>query len=142
VSVPQLTAADVQQLQHMTPAEAAHLTADLNTAYGKFGVHVGVGPSGASTLPNDATQSAARGKAILTSNQWAAGIQWDHAWVIASYRDLEPIANNVSAVVSTATWFCNKLKGGYAFACYAVGTVVASFLGKVHVTNWSSNHGV
>jgi hypothetical protein len=138
LSAPQLTKADVQQLQHMTPTEAARLTADLNAAYGKFGVHVGVGPSSASTLPN----GAAAGKATLTSYQWAAGIQWDHAWVTASYADLEPIANNASVIANTATWFCNKLKGGYAFACYAVGTVIASFLGKVHVTNWSSNHGV
>jgi hypothetical protein len=60
----------------------------------------------------------------------------------ASYADLQPIANNTSVVVSTATYFCNKLKGGIAFACYAVGNLVSYLLGKVHVTNWSNSNGV
>ena len=142
ISVPQLTKADIHQLQHMTPAEAARLTADLNAAYGKLGIRVGIGPSGTSTLPDGATRSAADGKPILTSYQWAAGIQWDHAWVIASYANLQSIANNSSVLVSTAAAFCSKLKSGYAIACAAVGNLIAYFLGKVHVTNWSSNHGV
>lgn len=143
VSVPQLTAADVQQLEHMTPAEAARLAADLNTAYGKLGVHVGVGPSGTPALPDGATQSAADGKPILTSYQWAAGVQWDHVWVIASYANLESIANNSGVIVSTAAAACGKVKSSdYAVACFAIGNLIAYFLGKVHVTNWSPSHGV
>jgi hypothetical protein len=143
VSVPQLTTADVQQLEHMTPAEAARLAADLNTAYGKLGVHVGVAPSGTPALPDGATQSAADGKPILTSYQWAAGVQWDHVWVIASYANLESIANNSSVIVSTAAAACGKAKSSdYAVACFAIGNLIAYFLSKVHVTNWSPSHGI
>jgi hypothetical protein len=142
ISVPQMTAADVQQLQNMTPAQAELLNADLTAAYGRLGVHVGIGPSGTPTLPEGTTQSAAAAQPTLTSYQWAAGIQWNHAWVTASYANLQPIANNSGVIVSTAAAFCTKLKGGYAIACAAVGNLIAYFLGKVHVTNWSSSHGV
>ncbi len=58
ISVPQMTAADVQQLQNMTPAQAQLLNADLTAIYGRLGVHVGVGPSGTPALPEGTTQSA------------------------------------------------------------------------------------
>lgn len=142
ISAPQLTRADVQQLEHMTPAQTARFAKDLDTAYGKLGVHIGIGPSGTATLPDGVTQSAEAGKAILTSYQWAAGVQWDHVWVIASYANLQPIANNSSAIVNTAVAFCPSLPKAWAIACSAVGAVIAAFLGKVHVTNWSNNHGI
>ncbi len=60
----------------------------------------------------------------------------------ASYANLEPIANNSGVIVGTAAALCAKLKSAYAIACTAIGNLIAYFLGKVHVTNWSSSHGV
>lgn len=145
--VPQLTKADVQQLEHLTPAETSRFTKDVDTAYGKLGVRVGVGTVGAPTVPGRVTQptapgNAIAGKATLTSYQWAGGVQWDHLWVTASYANLEPFANNSTVVAQAATQFCGKLPGWFSYGCYVVGTLVSYFLSKVHVTNWSSSHGV
>jgi hypothetical protein len=147
LSAPQLTKADVRQLEHLTPAEAARFTKDVNAAYGKMGVHVGVGTAGTPTVPGRVTQptgpgNAIAGKATLTSYQWAGGVQWDHIWVTASYANLEPFANNSTAVAQVATQFCGKLPGWFSYGCYVVGALVSYFLSKVHVTNWSSSHGV
>ena len=60
----------------------------------------------------------------------------------ASYANLQPIANNSSAVVGVATSFCTRLPGWFAVGCSAVGYLIAYFLSKVHVMNWSSSHGV
>ena len=142
LSVPQLTKADIRQLEHLTPAEAARFTKDVNNAYSKIGVRVGVGTVGTSTVPGRVTQPTGAGKTTLTSYQWAGGVQWDHIWVTASYANLQPIANNASAVVSTATAFRTRLPGRFAVGCSAVGNLVAYFLSKVHVTNWSGSHGI
>ena len=136
LSVPTLTKAETQQLEHATPAEVARFDQYVNAAYGKLGIHVGVGAAGTSPKP------AKVGKATLTAYQWAGGAQWDHVWVTASYADLAPFANNLGAVASAATAFCNRLPGWYGVACGAVGNIIAYFVGKFHVPNASGNHGI
>ena len=132
LTVPQLTKADIRQLEHLTPAEAARFTKDIDTAYGKLGIHAGVGTVSA---------TGAR-QARLTSYQWAGGVQWDHLWMTASYANLQPIANRLDVVAGVATQFCTKLPGWFAVGCSIVGYLISYFLSKVHVTNWSSSHGI
>jgi hypothetical protein len=144
--VPQLTLAQTKQLEHLTPAQAAQLTTILDSAFKKFGFRVGVGSSGGTPIPEPRPISP-RGNAsepgvTLTSYDWAAGVQWDHAWVIASYANLASIANNLGVVASVATAFCGKYTGKYGIVCNAIGTLIAWLLGKIHVTNWSNSHGV
>lgn len=128
----QLTKADIRQLEHLTSAEAAQFTLDVEKAYGKLGISAGVGtPSPAST-----------GQASLTAYEWSGGVRWDHIWVTASYANLEPVANHLNLVSIAATQFCTKLPGWYSVGCALVGTLMAYYLSSVHVTNWSSSHGI
>jgi hypothetical protein len=143
-SLPRPTKAEVRDLEHMTPAEASRLTNVLDLAYRQLGVRVGVAAPGSATLPSRASLSpqASSANASLTSYQWSGGVQWDHMWVTASYANLQPYANNLGAVSVAATAFCTRVPGWWGVACAAIGGLISYFLGKVHVTNWSGNHGV
>lgn len=132
LSAPQLTKADIRQLEHLTPAEATSFTKDVDAAYGKLGIHVGLGT----------VHASGAAQASLTSYQWAGGVQWDHIWMTASYANLQPIANHLDVVTGVATQFCTKLPGWFAVGCSIVGYLISYFLSKVHVTNWSSSHGI
>jgi hypothetical protein len=146
LSVPQLTKTDIQQLEHLTPTEAARFTKEVDTAYSKMGIHVGVATVGTAAVLGPYTHAArvkeSTPRTTLTSYQWSGGVQWNHLWVTASYANLQPIANNLGAVTSVATAFCTKLPGWFAVGCGAVGALISYFLSRVHVTNWSSSHGV
>lgn len=143
---PRLSRAEVQYLEHMTPAQAATLTRVINTAYARLGVHVGISRPGSDSLPANTIHGQARvttgDTATLTSVQWAAGVQWNHIWVTASYANLEPFANNFWTVVQVATSACGRLSGWWGVACSAIGSLIAIILSDVHVSNWSPYHGI
>jgi hypothetical protein len=136
LSLPTLTRAEARQMEHATPADVARFDQYANAAYGKLGIHAGVGSAGNSPEP------AKTGKATLTAFQWSGGRQWDHVWVTASYADLAPFASSLGAVASAATWFCNKLPGAWSAACGVIGSIIAYYVGKFHVPNASGNHGI
>jgi hypothetical protein len=132
VPAPQLTQADIQQLEHLTPAEEARFDRDVDAAYGKLGLQVTLGTASDPVV----------GQTSVTAYDWSGGVQWDHVWVTASYANLEPIANNMTAVVTVGTAFCARLPGYYGIGCTIVGGLLADYFSHVHVTNWSGSHGV
>ena len=128
-----LTAREISELRNMTPAQAQHLSRELNHVYSKFGMNTGV-----SSQPG---QSAG---ISLTAKTWSGGVRWDHAWITASYANLSAAAkaaNKVAEFIRVAAAACALLDGIGAVICGALGETIAYFAAKVSVTS-ATNHGV
>jgi hypothetical protein len=128
-----LTASEIRELRHMTPAQAQHLSQELSNVYSKFGMNAGV-----------SSQPAAHQGITLTAKSWSGGVSWDHAWVTASYANLSAAAraaNKVAEFIRVAAAACALLDGVGVAICAALGETIAYFAEHVQVTA-ATNHGV
>jgi hypothetical protein len=128
-----LTAHEISELRNMTPAQAQHLSQELNHVYSKFGMNTGVG-----SQPGQPTGIS------VTAKTWSGGVRWDHAWITASYANLSAAAkaaNKAAAFIRVAAAACALLDGVGEVICDALGETIAYFAEKVSVTA-ATNHGV
>ena len=134
ISVPQLTAADVQQLQYMTPAQRQHIGAELDAVFSRLGMEAGIGNPRTTVT---GTQ--------LTSYDWSGGITWNEAWATASWADLHTAMTKFhthAALLAFITTVAAAVTGGLAAAICAV--LAAGIVGLDEDGNFTpvSNHGV
>lgn len=132
--VPRLTQAEVRQLQHLTPAEAAKINQELAKAFGKLGIRAGIGRAGA----------AVPGQTALASYAWSGGVRWDHVWLTASYADLAAAArsgNKYATAFELAAPACAVIDGVGAVICAEVAAGVAALASRASFVP-VSNHGV
>jgi hypothetical protein len=131
-----LTRADIYQLEHMTPAQAARLDTGLNKVFNRFGFQVGL------STPGTPASSGTR----LVSYDWSGGVRWDHAWVTASYANLASVgkvANRYQALYYLAGVGCTIALGGIGGAiCGEIAGGIAGLANGLSGIAPVSNHGV
>jgi len=134
VSSPQLTAAQAWDLRHLTATQAAEITTELERAFSKDRIRVGLGTAGI-VVP---------GQTSLASYDWSGGVSWDHAWLTASYANLAAAAraaNKAGTVIQLASPACGLIDGVGAVICGVIANIIALLVENIHITS-QTNHGV
>lgn len=131
----QLTAREVSELQHMTPAQRQHIGAELDAVFGRLGMEAGVGDP--RNTPVTGTQ--------LTSYDWSGGVNCCEAWVTASWADLHAAMakfHSHAALLAFIAGVAAIVTGGIAAAI--CGVLALGIVGLDQDGNFApvSNHGV
>jgi hypothetical protein len=131
----QLTAREVSELQHLTPAQRQHIGAELDAVFSRLGMEAGVG---------NPRSTAVTGTQLM-SYDWSGGINCCEAWVTASWADLHAAMTKFhthAALLAFIATVAAAVTGGLAAAICVVlaGGIVA--LDKDGNFAPVSNHGV
>ena len=130
----QLTAHEVNELQHLTPAQRQHIDAELDAVFSKLGMEAGIGNPRTTVT---GTQ--------LTSYDWSGGVTWNEAWVTASWADLHAAMTKFhthAALLAFIAGVAAIVTGGLAAAI--CGVLALGIVGLDADGNFTpvSNHGV
>jgi hypothetical protein len=138
---PHLTAAEIQQVRQLTPAEAETITTELQKGFAKLGVQVGFG------TPDEAQPTGP----TLTSYDWSGGVAWDHAWITASDANLAAVANSVNGFTSKYESLFSLVSGigcGLIFSpvggivCGEIAYGISTIAAELSTLPPLTNHGV
>lgn len=129
----QLTAQQIRQLHHLSPANARQLNVEVDRVFARLGMRAGIGPK---------PTTGAR----LTAEAWSGGIHWNEAWITASYADIHSAMSKFhshAALLAFIATIAGIVTGGLASAiCYELAAGIALLDQKAGNVASVGNHGV
>jgi hypothetical protein len=132
-AVVQLTAHQIRELQHLSPAQAQKINSEIGQTFARIGMQAGIGPR------------PARGT-YLTAQTWSGGVHWNEAWLTASYADMHSAMNRFHSqadLLAFVAGVASVLTGGLAAAiCGTLALGIVLLDQKAGNVAPVTNHGV
>jgi len=136
MTVMQLTAREVNDLQQMTTAQRQHVGAELNAVFNRLGMQAGIGEPRAAFVTGPQ----------LTAYDWSGGVTCCEAWVTASYANLHAAMTefhtHAALLAFLATVAAAVTDGIAAAICVVLGGGIALEAAQAGNFPDVGNHGV